>query len=553
MGSEQLQSGGELGTAPAWSDDGLLDQIDTAIYAVNGEGRCRRFNRAAERLFGFSQTEMLGRNVHETLHSHRPDGSPYPQDECTLVGVSRAGKSISSVREVMWARSGEPLPVECSVAQVVMDGEPGAVITAKDLRPQHRMEATLQSMQDETAELFRQRDAASRVERELAMAESIRHRELTTQVERTAASKLREQQDLLDQVVQAAPVGIAVLGPDLRLRWHNRAYAAIVQSTRFGLTQTSDSFQHVANASQEIRQIVKEVRETGNSFMAAAYPYDLPSHGCTYWTWSLTRLAGNDLLLTAHNVTEQTLSQRALVESDKMAAVGRLAASISHEINNPLEAVTNLLYLVHSDAELSDESRSYVAMAEEELARVSRIASQTLRFHRHAPEAIDRTPQQLVDPVLALYEGKLKSTHVRVSVDFDSTGPVKTFEGDVRQILNNLIGNAIDAMQRGGELRVRTRPAQCVRTGRRGMRITIADTGHGMSPETAAHIFEPFYTTKGAAGSGLGLLISHTLAERPGGKLQVRSSREGNRLGKPAGTAFSLFLPSQEPAATTLQ
>ncbi len=553
MGSEQLQSGGESAKISAWSDDGLLDQIDTPIYAVNSKGECRRFNRSAERLFGYTQAEMLGRNLHEVLHSRRVDGSPYPQEECTLVGVSRSGESISSVREVMWARTGEALPVQCSVAAVMMEGEPGAVITAKDLRPQQRAEASLQSLQTETVEVLRQRDAASRMERELALAEAIRQRQFTSQLEQAATTKLREQQELLNHVVQAAPVGIAVLDRDLRFRWLNRPYAAMLRSAGALEPVPGGSFLAAVMATPELEEIVRTVQRTGTTFQSVAFAYDGLPNGRSYWNWSLSRLPEDDLLVTMQNVTEQTLSQQALVESDKMAAVGRLAASISHEINNPLEAVTNLLYLLHNDPTISAESHDYIELAETELSRVSRIASETLRFHRHSVEAVNRTPKQLVDPVLALYAGKLKSSRVRLSIDFDGALPVKTFEGDIRQILNNLIGNAIDAMQRGGELRVRTRRSMCTRTGRRGLRITVTDSGHGMRPETAAHIFEPFYTTKGAAGSGLGLWISHTLAERQGGKLQVRSRHESNTFGKPSGTIFSLFIPSQEQAPATLQ
>ena len=553
MHSELPQLGEPSKALPAWSDDGLLDKIDIAIYALNGRGECRRFNRAAEHLFGYKQSEMLGKNLHEALHSRRPDGSPYPQNECPLVDVSRAGKTISALRETMWSRSGEALPVECSVARVVIDGEPGTVITLKDLRPQREVEASLQSFQDETAEVLRQRDAAARMERELVAAESMRQRELATQLEHAATTKLRDQQQLLETVSQAVPVGIAVLDAQLRTRWCNRAYrdASAVMRVRRGFA--GQPIQETIDADPKLQAIFNGVRETGNPYIAQAYPFRTGENRETYWNWSLTPLLDGDLLITMQNVTEQTMSQQALVESDKMAAVGRLAASISHEINNPLEAVTNLLYLVHSDVQLSEDSRAYVATAETELARVSRIASETLRFHRHAVEAVNRTPKQLVDPVLALYAGKLKSSRVHVEIDFDKAQAVKTFEGDIRQILNNLIGNAIDAMLRGGELRIRTRQATCTRTGKRGLRISVTDNGHGMSAETAAHIFEPFYTTKGASGSGLGLWISHTLAERQGGKLQVRSCREGNPHGKPHGTTFSLFVPSQEQGAATIQ
>ncbi|GAA3759453.1 PAS domain-containing sensor histidine kinase [Terriglobus aquaticus] len=555
MGSEQVQSGSETAKVPVWSDDGLLDQIDTPIYCVNRKGECRRFNRAAERLFGYSQAELLGRNLHEVLHNRRPDGSPFPQEECRLVGEIRPGNTVTGILEVMWSRAGEALPVECSVAAVTMGGEAGSVITMKDLRPQQQAEASLLSLQEEAAEVLRQRDVASRMEREMALAEANRQRYIASQLEHTAAAQIREQQDLLDSVVQTTPVGIAVLDENLRFRWHNPAYEVMLRSAGAPVPAPGVSFLEVVSASPEVEAILREVQRTGVPFQASAYAYDTLPNGRTYWNWSLKRLPTRELLVTAQNVTEQTLSQQALVESDKMAAVGRLAASISHEINNPLEAVTNLLYLLHGAPELSEESRSYIETAETELSRVSRIASETLRFHRHAVEAVHRTPKQLVDPVLALYAGKLKSSRVQVSTDYDAAPPVKTFEGDVRQILNNLIGNAIDAMQRGGDLRVRTRPAICPRTGRKGLRISVIDSGHGMSPETAAHIFEPFYTTKGASGSGLGLWISHTLAERQGGKLMVRSCHANNPLGKPSGTTFSLFIPSQDqaPQAATIQ
>ena len=207
------------------------------------------------------------------------------------------------------------------------------------------------------------------------------------------------------------------------------------------------------------------------------------------------------------DVTAQKRAEDALVQTDKLAAVGRLAASISHEINNPLEAVTNLLYLVHQDTELSAESLAYVEQAEQELARVSHIASQTLRFQRHAVRAVPVTARQLVDPVVALYQGRLRNT--RVDVKVTHCGPADdmvVFEGDVRQILANLLGNAIDASSGGGRISVRTKPARCMHTRRRGTRISIADSGTGMSKETAAHIFEPFFTTKGSGGSGAGAL-----------------------------------------------
>lgn len=241
-------------------------------------------------------------------------------------------------------------------------------------------------------------------------------------------------------------------------------------------------------------------------------------------------------------VTQQKRAEAALVQSEKLAAVGRLAASISHEINNPLEAVTNLLYISMLDESLSEETKSYLRLAQDELGRVSQIATQTLRFHRQADSPTAVTAAQLVDPVLNLYAGRLINSGVHVEASYSAMRTVLCFENDIRQVLNNLIANAIDAMRTGGRLMIRAHDACDLRSSTPGVRIAIADTGHGMKPSTLQKVFEPFYTTKGMNGNGLGLWISKGIVERHQGQLRVRSSQD-ERL---QGTVFTLFLPGAE-------
>lgn len=244
---------------------------------------------------------------------------------------------------------------------------------------------------------------------------------------------------------------------------------------------------------------------------------------------------------------QQRLAEDQLVHSEKLAAVGRLAASITHEINNPLEAVTNLLYLARCDHSVSAEVDTYLQQAEQELGRVSEIVAQTLRFQRGGATAADCLPESLVDSVVALHQGRLHHSNIRIRRQHRRSVPFRCVEGDLRQILNNLVGNAIDSMRKtGGEIVIRTSPGVDSKSGSKGLRISVADTGHGMSRSTASQIFEPFYTTKGASGSGLGLWISHTIAQRHGGTLRVRSCTDEGRRG----TTFSLFVP--EASAVTL-
>jgi PAS domain S-box-containing protein len=230
------------------------------------------------------------------------------------------------------------------------------------------------------------------------------------------------------------------------------------------------------------------------------------------------------------------LSENALIQSEKLAAVGKLAASISHEINNPLEAVTNLLYLARQDAALTAETRGYLDLADRELARVSQVASHTLRFHRQSTRALTIAPETLLAEVLTLYSARLLNFGVRVHENYARSCTLTCYESEIRQVLNNLVGNAIEAMRTGGDLYLRSQPATHWTTGRPGIRITVGDTGSGMSLETQDHIFEAFYTTKGINGTGLGLWISRRIAHKHRGLLRVRSAE--NR-----GTVFSLWLP----------
>ncbi|MGI4756844.1 MAG: ATP-binding protein [Janthinobacterium lividum] len=252
------------------------------------------------------------------------------------------------------------------------------------------------------------------------------------------------------------------------------------------------------------------------------------------------------------DLRSQKQAEAALIQSEKLAAVGRLAASISHEINNPLEAVTNLLYLTTAEL-LPDTARNYLNMASEELARVSQIAGQTLRFHRQSTRPRSVTPAELLEPVLALYQGRMVNALVKAKSEHRGEPHFTCYEGDIRQVLNNLVGNAIDAMRGAGVLRIRSRAATDMRTGVPGVRITVADNGHGMPDSVAKHIFEPFYTTKGIHGTGLGLWISHEIVEKHHGSLKVRSriaTHQGDDL---SGTVFVLFLPRDAPIAPTAE
>ena len=238
------------------------------------------------------------------------------------------------------------------------------------------------------------------------------------------------------------------------------------------------------------------------------------------------------------DITKQRLAEEALRKSEKLALAGRMAATIAHEINNPLEAVTNLLYLLRTSTH-DLEARQYVIDAEEELIRVSQIVSQSLKFHRQSTVPQWEKMSSLLDSSAALFKSRLNPDRVKIKRVYRDSSPVWCYGSELRQVFGNLVGNALDALGQGGEIHLRTRESKDVHSGELGIRITVADNGHGMDAQTLSRISEPFFTTKGANGTGLGLWVSRDLLEKHHARIQIKSR---NHSGS-SGTVFSIFIP----------
>lgn len=240
-------------------------------------------------------------------------------------------------------------------------------------------------------------------------------------------------------------------------------------------------------------------------------------------------------------LVERVVVEEALRKSEKLAVAGRLAASVSHEINNPLAAVTNLLYLIGHASSL-EEAKGYTATATSELARVSEIVTQTLRIYRQQSKPVLVHVTEIVDSALVLYQSRLSSAQIVIEKDFRSCSPILAMAGEVRQLILNLVGNAVDSMPSGGKLKIRVSNSRERSNGSRpGIRLTIADSGSGIRPDIRTTMFEPFISTKGNTGTGLGLWVSSEIVRNHGGKIQVKSLAVPPRNG----AVFSVFLPMQ--------
>jgi PAS domain S-box-containing protein len=252
------------------------------------------------------------------------------------------------------------------------------------------------------------------------------------------------------------------------------------------------------------------------------------------------------IVIFVADLTLQKKSEEVIRRTEKLAVAGRLAASIAHEINNPLEAITNCLYLV-SQFDLSDDILYYLDLAQKELNRVSQITVQTLRFYRSSTRATHVDLHDLIETVLTLLDSRIRQLDIQITRDLRAQPTLLAHDGELRQVLANLIGNAIDAVSQGGRIAIRSRPSLDWISGRHGVTLTIADNGTGMDSHTRRRIFEPFFSTKGITGTGLGLWISHEIVHKHRGNIRVRSRRTSSELC--GGTVFRIFIPAHNEAA----
>jgi PAS domain S-box-containing protein len=247
------------------------------------------------------------------------------------------------------------------------------------------------------------------------------------------------------------------------------------------------------------------------------------------------------VVLVFRDITERRMSEGALMRAEKLAAAGRLAATVAHEVNNPLEGLTNLVYIARRTDSL-DEARHLLSQAESELARIAHITRQSLGFYRETTTPAHFQPASVVRDVADFYSSRARNQGVTFVVEAETEREVLGNSGELRQILSNLLANSLDACAHGSTIRIQARPAIDPRNPSSiGVRITIADTGFGIPSEHLDNIFEPFFTTKKDTGTGLGLWVSRELVQKHGGTLRVRSRTEKPR----SGTLFSIFLPNQ--------
>lgn len=245
------------------------------------------------------------------------------------------------------------------------------------------------------------------------------------------------------------------------------------------------------------------------------------------------------ILEISRDITERMRAEEALRNAEKLAAMGRVAGIIAHEINNPLEAILNIFHLLRAHSSLDEEAMEYARMAEHELLRVAHIVKHTLSFYRESQQPVPVSIAEVLDNVIELQARNIQMQGITLEKRYHMDATVQGFPGELRQVFMNLIVNAIQAMPNGGQLRVSVREYVNPETLASGVAVCLCDTGSGISPEHARQLFEPFFTTKSTKGTGLGLWISKGIVQKYDGRIQFRSVRRPDACA----TCFRVLLP----------
>jgi PAS domain S-box-containing protein len=468
----------------------IVDSSDDAIISKDLNGTIVSWNDSAARIFGYSENEIIGRSI---LLLIPPELHP---EEDGILGKVRAGGRIDHYETTRMRKNGERFPISVTISPI-KDGTGrvvGASKVARDISDRTRNDQSrfqLAAIVDSADDAIVSKDLSGIVK---------------TWNQGAARMFGYSSEEMVGQ-------------PILRLIPEELHYEEdeILRKLRAG--ERVDHYDTVrmkkSGERLEVSVTISPIRDASGRVIGASK--------------------------IARDISDRRSMERLLVQSEKLAATGRMAAAIAHEINNPLESLINLIFLARQSSPPEGKAHAHLLTAEQELERVAHIARQTLGYYRDTGLPTEVHLHELIENVLAVYRAKFLANEITIETRFNDIQKVSVSRGELLQVFSNIITNAIDAMYGGGTLHITTR--KLAGPNGEGVQTVIRDSGAGIRQEHLEKIFEPFFTTKGNLGTGIGLWIARQLAERRGGQISVASTTESGH----SGTTITIFIPFATP------
>lgn len=474
---------------------GIVNSAMDAIISVDEQQRIVVFNPAAEAIFQCAASAAMGSSLARFLPPELREAHGEHIRRFGVAGVTtRSMRSPSILRALR--TNGETFPIEATISQVQTSGERLYTVILRDITERKKAEEALR----ESEELLR------------------------TQMEHMPIGCIVfDERCCFSQLNPAAERIFGYTAAELRGQNMTLIVPVAVRAHVDGIVQ------RVAEGETTANSVHENVTKDGHSVICE---------------WTNTPLWNDKgaligILSMVQNVTERKRAEEALLRSEKLATVGRMAATMAHEINNPLAAVTNALYLARTNLDSSEMAQQYLDMADQELERVAHITRSSLGFYRESNAPTLTSVDAVLESAADLLRKRVEAKHAMVKKQWDSGIQVMAVAGELRQVFSNLLANSLDAIEDRGTIALRVSRCIAFKSGRRCLRVTVADNGKGVDANLRQRIFEPFYTTKGMTGTGLGLWVSKQIIEKHRGSIRMRSSTDSAHRG----TTFSIVIP----------